>query len=113
MANKFAHSHKALLSRQPLVFLNACETGTAGFFATGALNFPGTLLSLGARGVIATESPIWMLFGYHFGQELISHLFAGEEVSAALLTVRKEFLNRNNPLGLLYSYYGNPDVVLE
>jgi hypothetical protein len=99
---------------RPLVFLNGCETGTAGSVATGALNFPSTFLDMGARGVIATEAPVWPAFAYDFGSSMMNTLKGSNQpVSQVLLQTRKDFLQKNhNPLGLLYTYYGGVDAAL-
>jgi hypothetical protein len=99
------------MSQHPLVLLNGCETAGGGFFSTKDLSFPAIFLRFGARGVIATESPVWEMFGYYFGKSLIANLKVGQPASTALLNARKEWLHTSkNPLGLLYSYYGGVDA---
>jgi hypothetical protein len=101
---------------QPLALLNACETGAPvqpipdgkGRSQETLPNLPATMLRLGARGVIVTESPVWPGFAYHFEEDLIEELAHGVEVPRALYDVRRKYLGYNNPLGLLYSYYGTP-----
>jgi hypothetical protein len=111
--------HKPFFIAQPLVFLNACETATLGFNPQGTKDttgttagFPETMLRLGARGVIGTESRVWAPFALSFGNDLLLRFFSGMEAPKALLEVRLAYDSPpyNNPLGLLYSYYGNPDV---
>jgi hypothetical protein len=105
---------RTLFANQPLIFLNGCETGTAGFYATTNLDFPGTFLELGSRGVISTEAPVWTMFGYSFGNSILSQLKTGEPVPLIMVQTRKQFWDQsNNPLGLLYSYYGGSDVRLK
>lgn len=101
-------------NKQPLVFLNACETGVAGRVANGSWNFPTTFLNLGARGVIATEAPVWSKFAFDFGSSMMKTLRSTKgPVSLVLLQTRNDFLrNDHNPLGLLYSYYGGVDAAL-
>lgn len=103
-----------IFDMHPLVFLNACETGTAGNVATGERNFPSQFLDMGARGVVATEAPVWPAFAYDFGSAMMKSLGASKQpVSLALLNTRNDFLrNNHNPLGLLYSYYGGVDAAL-
>jgi hypothetical protein len=102
---------KVLFTNQPLIFLNGCETGTAGFYATTNLDFPGTFLELGSRGVISTEAPVWTMFAYFFGNEVLSGLKTGNPVPLILVQTRRKFWDTShNPLGLLYSYYGGADV---
>lgn len=97
----------------PIVFLNGCETGTDGFYTTTNEDFPGTFLTMGSRGVIVTEAPIWTYFGYNFGRSLLQELKNGEPVTSAILKTRTLYLQTaHNPLGLLYSYYGGADVAV-
>jgi len=98
-------------SSRPFVFLNGCETGTQGARATTDHSLPGIFLIRGARGVVATEAPIWDLFGYAFGATFLEKLMTGVDAGVAMLETRREFMQENrNPFGLLYSFYGNPAV---
>jgi hypothetical protein len=94
---------------RPFVFLNGCETGTEGGRGTTELSLPGIFIARGARGVVATEAPIWDAFGYNFAETFLQKLASGElDAGEAMLATRREFVrDSNNPLGLLYSYYGN------
>lgn len=106
-------SEASMFTNSPVVFLNGCETGTAGFYPTSNLHFAGTFLRMGARGVIVTEAPIWTYFGYNFGILLMRDIKAGDTVPSSVLSARQYYLKKlNNPLGLLYSYYGGPDVTV-
>jgi hypothetical protein len=100
----------AFLARQPIVLLNACDTGTGSISTTTeGLRFPTALLDLGARGVLATEAPVWAIFAYKFGNDLIESLAKGDEASKTLVDLRWKYLSEyGNPFGLLYSYYGQP-----
>jgi hypothetical protein len=98
---------------RPFVFLNGCETGTQGARGTTDLSLPGIFLMRGARSVVATEAPVWDLFGYNFGALFLQKLVAGRDAGEAMMETRLEFLKESkNPLGLLYSYFGNPAVRL-
>jgi branched-chain amino acid transport system substrate-binding protein len=99
---------------QPIIILNACETGASGQRTADNNGFVGAWTRLGSRAVIVTEAPVWANFAQHFGQDLINRLFLGDEVRMALLKARKKHLERwGNPLGLVYSLYGNPAAKIE
>ena len=94
-----------------VVFLNGCETGTAGFFATTNQDFVGTFLRMGSSAVIATEAPVWTFFGYSFGLDLLREIRSGTPIASALLNIRKQYLDQaKNPLGLIYTIFGQPDA---
>jgi hypothetical protein len=100
--------------QRPFVFLNGCETGTQGIEGTSDQSLPGIFIARGARGVIATEASIWDLFGYNFSGVFLEKISASATAGEAILETRREFLiEGNNPLGLLYTFYGNPAVRLE
>jgi hypothetical protein len=97
----------AFFSLHPIVLLNACETGTVNAGTFNGLTLPIALLNVGAAGVVATESPVWSPFAYAFGNDLIGKIAEGNDISTALLELRRSYLKTlNNPFGLLYSYYG-------
>lgn len=112
--NSIAYPDTFNFQEQPLVILNGCGTGSMGFIALGDRNFPTKFLSFGARGVIATEAPVWTLFADDFATALFRGMKkTSGPVSLVLMNARKDFLHSyNNPLGLLYSYYGGVDSSL-
>jgi hypothetical protein len=102
------------LKSQPIVILNACETGTGGIRAASNNGFVGALTRSGARAIFVTEGPVWANFAHHFGRDLIDQIFEGDEVRKALLDVRLKHLKEwKNPLGLLYALYGNAGARIE
>jgi hypothetical protein len=101
------------LKQHPVVFLNGCETGGGGYFATKQISFPSVFLHFGARGVIATDAPVWEMFGYYFGNSLLKYLQTGQPASLGVLNARRDYLRSSkNPLGLLYAYYGGADAAV-
>jgi hypothetical protein len=99
------------LQAQPLVFLNTCESGTGGLVPTTNNNFVGTFLRNGASSVIATESAVWVGFAHDFAADVIDAVFSGHAVASAVQQARvKHLAERGNPLGLIYSLYGNPSA---
>jgi hypothetical protein len=104
-------SQSFYFNRRPLVILDACESGSAASSNELGTGFPEYLLELGARGVITTEGPVPAYFGYFFGKELINRLADGSRFPQALHKTRLDLWSYNNPMGLLYGYYGSSDAV--
>jgi antitoxin component of RelBE/YafQ-DinJ toxin-antitoxin module len=99
------------LRAAPLVILNACETGTSTTLPRVSLE--NALFSLGARGIVMTEVSVWINLGHEVATRLIERLGRGEAVSDALTGVRRDlYAQKNNPLGLLYLYSGDPAATL-
>ncbi len=97
------------LKQHPIVLLNACETGTGGSEPMNNNGFIARLTIAGAGAVFVTEAPVWRSFAYLFGIDLLDEIAAGRTMQAALYAARIKHLRlQNNPLGLLYSLYGNP-----
>lgn len=100
------------LPAAPLFILNACETGPSTI-AIPYNSFQQAAFTLGAQGLVVTEVSVWVSLGHEVGKRLLTKLGSGEPVSRALSSIRRELLQeRNNPLGLLYSYYGDPGATL-
>lgn len=100
-----------LLDSQPFVIFNACETGSGGNGPNNNNTFVGALTRAGARVVIVTETPVWNNFAYHFGKDLVKNLLDGKTAQSALYDARIRHLEKwNNPLGLVYTLYGNPSA---
>jgi hypothetical protein len=100
-----------LLRDQPVVFLNACETGTAGLRPTTNNNFVGSFLRLGASAVVATESSVGIGFASSFAGDFSEEVFRGVPVAEAMRrTRRKHLAEKGSALGLVYSLYGNPSA---
>lgn len=99
------------LAAQPLVILNACETGPSVNLAHVSLE--NALSQLGATGVVVTEVPVWVPLGHEVATALITRLGRGETIADALTAVRRDlYRTKKNPLGLLYLYYGDPAATL-
>ena len=103
-----------LFDAQPIVILNACETGSAGARAATDNGFVGAFTRSGARAIIVTEAPVWANFAYHFGSDLLKRILEGAEARTALRETRiRHYEKWKNPLGLLYTLYGNPAARIE
>ena len=106
-------SREPLMSRRPIVLLNACESGPAGEAAMWTGSFVARFFALGARAVVATEAPVAAISADAFVRKVLQGMIEeGRDVVNALFVGRRELLGRGDPMGLLYSYFGNPEVVL-
>lgn len=94
----------------PIVFLNAC--GTSKLTASGVTSFPKFFMGLeGNRGVIGSETTIPDDFAAAFSKRFYLNLIRDSNLGQALFRARWGLLmQRRNPLGILYTLYGNPHL---
>jgi len=94
----------------PLVVLNACSSGELTPLSFGGL--VPYLLDQGARAVIGTSIETPTHFATAFGPALITAVVRdGLTVGEALRATRARFLEQyRNPLGLLYTLYGQASL---
>lgn len=93
----------------PLIFFNAC--GSAVINPTSLSSFPGVFLDNGFRGFIGTEAHIPDKFAAEFSKQFYTYLLEGKSLGLALQMAKWRLLRlHNNPLGLLYTAYANPDI---
>jgi hypothetical protein len=98
----------------PLVFLNMCES--TEFYPGATDNLVDIFLERGAGGVIGTEMPMLTVFGdlmarrffeLYLGPDLESGGSEGQGIGRVLWLLRRQFLDRGNPLGFAYTYFGD------
>ncbi len=99
-----------------LVLLMACESGAS---TVATLNdFVMAFKAAGAAAIVGTEVPVYVSLAARFAQELIKTLQArqasGEPTTLgkAVRSVANQLLGEGNPLGLIFNYCGNADLVL-
>ncbi len=98
-------------ARKPLVFLNAC--GGSKIDPDGATSFPGFFLGNGNRGFIGSEAGIPDEAAARFSREFYAALLRGESLGRALWLAKYRLLTRfNNPVGILYTAYADPDMAV-
>ncbi|MDT7786918.1 MAG: hypothetical protein QOF58_5337 [Pseudonocardiales bacterium] len=99
-------------TKLPLVFLNAC--GSSMVTAATATSFPHHFLQFKNRGVLGTEAAIPDSVAAEFARFFYDSIFQQYTVGHSVLRARSLLLRaRGNPLGILYSYYGNPHLRLQ
>jgi CHAT domain len=93
----------------PIVFLNACASSKIEF--TAAASLPKLFLDQGNRAFIGTETNIPDVVAAQMSEYFYRGFLAGATVGEALNEAKKRLVMlHGNPLGLLYTLYGNPDL---
>ena len=93
---------------RPLVFLNSC--GSAPTSVGEGVSFPQFFLHRAYRGVIGTLCDISDEVA-HFSQHFYKNLLEGRTVGESMHRARWHLMDvHRNPLGLLYTFHGNPDL---
>jgi hypothetical protein len=98
-------------SRHPLVFLNMCES--AQVLPSLSDGFVPFFLQRGARAVVGTECAMSTVFADEFSRTFLTRFFRGERVGDILLALRRAYLDRGNPLALVYTLYSDADLHLD
>ena len=95
---------------QPLIFLNACQSGGGVDELRKTFNLPEKFIQHGAAAVIATACPVPDLFAAAFAQKFYEYFIEEKMmIGKALCETRRYFLKEyNNPLGLAYGLYSSP-----
>ncbi len=111
--------------RQPLVFLNACQSAGGGDELRRAFSLPHAFINRGAAAVVATACLVPDRFAAAFARQFYKFFLRGKEITIsdegtgkkrsrlrlmtigeALTETRWHFLREhNNPLGLAYGLY--------
>jgi hypothetical protein len=105
------HFSSPRFANGPLVFLNMCESAQVLPSLSGG--FIPFFIQRGARGIIGTECPMTSTFAHPFSQEFFRRFLQGQAIGQILWELRKEFLEKGNPLGLAYTLYCDADMRLK
>jgi len=97
-------------SKQPLVFLNACEVGRQQAALTGAGGLPAVMIGLGARAVIAPAWSVKDTIAHEIATRFYNELEAnpGKSLAAIFQEIRKEAYNKGEDTYAAYCFFGNP-----
>ena len=100
------------LPGNPLVFINACESGKMSpAFYDGFVPY---FMAKGARGVVGTECKTPALFAAVWAKRFFERFLDGETLGDAFLGLRREFLDQHgNPLGLMYAVHCDGDTQIQ
>jgi hypothetical protein len=104
-------SRRAPTSPMPLVLFNAC--GATRIDPAAAATLPGFMLNGRCRAFIGPETKVPDVPASAFASYFYWALMDRATVAQALWRARQNLLwNDWNPVGILYTLYGNPDLVL-
>jgi hypothetical protein len=94
-----------------LVFMNACGSSTIN--PLSAASFVSVFLGNGSAGFIGAETRIPDAFATEYAKVFYNRVVGGASIGEALRDAKWELLARYmNPLGVLYTLHGNPDLRL-
>ena len=93
----------------PLIILNACQTGSQGFYLTGIGGWAQQFLDAGASSFIGSLWSISDQTALRFSQELYSRILNGAVLGEAVREARIACRQRGDPSWLAYTLYGRPN----
>lgn len=101
---------------RPMVVLNACQVGRAGYQLTGIGGFADAFMGKGAGAFVGTLWSVTDEVALAFNQALYDQLLAGEPLAAAAVAAReaarKKGEHRGDASWLAYAVYGHPQARL-
>jgi hypothetical protein len=102
--------HGPIHAARPLVVANAC--GSAKIDVAGRRSFPMWFLNQHHRGFIGTETDVEDSVAASFSRFLYEEFIGDRKPlgEAVVLARRRLLTERNSPHGLLYTFYGDPDL---
>jgi hypothetical protein len=96
---------------QPIVFLNACQAGRAGYHLTGIGGFAQAFLCAGAGAFIGSLWSVGDQPAFVFGRAFYDRLLQGDTVSEATIAAR-EAARQDDATWLAYVVYAHPHARL-
>lgn len=97
---------------RPIVTLNACQAGRAGYKMTRIGGFPRAFLRQGAGVVISALWAVGDKSARHFTEELYRRLLANDTLAQATIAGREAARQEKEATWLSYAVYGNPHATL-
>lgn len=97
---------------QPLVFLNACQTGRGAFSLAGVGGWAGRFVQAGAACFVGS---LWLVgdeAAGRFAREFYERVLAGRPVGAAVRQARQAIRSPDDPTWLAYTVYADPLAAL-
>lgn len=97
---------------QPIVFLNACQAGRAGYKLTGIGGFAQSFLKAGAGAFVGTLWSVGDEPAFFFGQAFYDELRKGATVAESAIAAREAARKAGDATWLAYVVYAHPHATL-
>ncbi len=98
---------------RPMIVLNACQVGRAGYTLTGISSFAQAFLEGGAGAFVG---PLWSVGDKPariFTETLYCNLLDGQNLAQATQNARKQAQKAGDATWLAYAVYGHPDLKVQ
>jgi hypothetical protein len=99
--------------KQPLVFLNTCQSGRAGTSLTDIGGWAAQFLRAGAGAFVGTYWSVYDQSAYEFTQAFYDGLLKGKPIGEATREAREAIRLSGDPTWLAYTVYADPLAVLK
>ena len=100
-------------STNPLVFLNACQTGRAALSLTDIGGWAQSFVKAGAAGFVGSLWSVYDQAVCQFAQAFYNHLLAGETIGQAAREARVAIRRLNDPTWLAYTVFADPLAMVQ
>lgn len=104
---------RRLGDRRPLVFLNGCHTGRAGFSLTGLGGWAEHLLAIGCGAFVGTHWAVQTESAGAFAEHFYGGLTNGLAMGRAFREARSSIRSDTDPSWLAYTLYAHPLARIE
>jgi hypothetical protein len=105
-------SSLATPENRPLIVLNACQAGRAGYKLTGVGGFAEAFLMGGAGAFVGTLWSVGDSPARSFTEELYTQLLIGETLAKSAIKAREKARQAGDATWLAYTVYGHPHLQL-
>jgi hypothetical protein len=93
---------------QPLILLMSCQASAVELKTLNDLF--SSLIRAGAAGVVGTETVIDTKLAAEFSKQITLKLWQPQSYGQALRLVRRNMLLQGNPLGFVFTAFGDADL---
>jgi CHAT domain-containing protein len=108
-----AHANLKSDHQAPMIVLNACQAGRAGYKLTGVGGFAQAFLRRGAGAFVGTLWSVGDSPARNFTEEFYRQLKGGKTISEATIEAREKARSAGDATWLAYVVYGHPHAILK